>query len=51
MLMAHATEAPRVVSDLVEGIDKKFAGLIGKCLNKRAEQRPAAHEITKGLAD
>ena len=50
MLLAHATEPPRLVSDVVSDVDRRIGLLVGKCLNKRAEQRPYAAEVAEAMA-
>lgn len=49
VLLAHATEPPRALADVVAGVDSAFAALVARCLNKRSEQRPFASEIATAL--
>jgi DNA-binding SARP family transcriptional activator/tRNA A-37 threonylcarbamoyl transferase component Bud32 len=48
-LLAHATEPPRALTEVAPGIDKGFAALVARCLNKRAELRPFAAELAEVL--
>ena len=47
-LLAHATEPPRALTDVVPEIDKNFAALVAHCLSKRPEHRPFAADFAHG---
>jgi serine/threonine-protein kinase len=49
-LLAHATEAPRALADVMPNADKDFAALVARCLSKRPERRPYAAEVLQALS-
>jgi DNA-binding SARP family transcriptional activator len=50
LIGSHLHAAPRRVNDLRPDVDTRLTKLIGRCLNKKPEQRPYASEIATALA-
>ena len=49
MLIAHISRDPRKVHELRPDLDREFADLIDRCLDKAPEARPSAADIAKAL--
>jgi DNA-binding SARP family transcriptional activator/tRNA A-37 threonylcarbamoyl transferase component Bud32 len=49
LLAAHVTAEPLRLRELLPDADRKLEALLGRCLQKRPEQRPYADEITAAV--